>query len=169
MKILIPLAPGTEPPMRVLAAIDAQTIPCDVVTKSLPYTVRETQRLMRRRQNECDNRNALMERVAGNDYAAMMNHDVVMSSNHDFADCVEYLRNNPEWDAVALNTKQGQDIAKAEKRGHVVGACFVFRVAAFAGFKWQVDEAYCSCWKLNEKKIRYLDNRQLREAEKNHH
>lgn len=162
--VLIPLAPGTESPMRVLAAIDAQTIPCEVVTRSLPYTVRASQRLLRKRQNLCENRNALMPEAVG-DYAVMMNHDVVLSSNHDIADCVEFLRAHPEWDAVALNSKPRHDIAKAEKRKHVVDACFVFRIVAFVGFRWEIDEARCSCWKLNEKQIRYLDKRQLIEAE----
>jgi hypothetical protein len=78
---------------------------------------------------------------------------------------MDFLDAHPEWDVVALNTKRGQNIAKAEKRGHVVDACIVFRTSAMAGFLWEVDENHCSCWKINEKRIRYIDNRQLREAE----
>jgi len=164
ISILIPLAPGTKPHPDTLASITRQSVPCEVVTRSLPYRVRASQRMLRKRTNEVDNRNALMPE-ASRPYAAMMNHDVVLTSDHDLMDCVEFLRAHTEWDAVALNSKRGQDIAKAEKRGHVVNACIVFRTESMTGFVWKVDEKHCSCWKLNEKKIRYLDDRQLREAE----
>jgi hypothetical protein len=119
---------------------------------------------MRKRINEVDNRNALMLE-ASRPYAAMLNHDVVLVNAYDLRDCMDFLDAHPEWDVVALNTKRGQNIAKAEKRGHVVDACIVFRTSAMAGFLWEVDENHCSCWKINEKRIRYIDNRQLREAE----
>jgi len=165
MTVLIPLAPGTEPHPDTLASIERQSVPCEVVTRSLPYRVRASQRMLRKRTNEVDNRNALMSE-ASRPYAAMLNHDVVLTSNHDIADCVEFLREHQEWDVVALNTKRNQDIAKAEKRGHVINACIVFRTDAMAGFVWEVNERHCSCWSINEKQIRYLDGRKLYEADK---
>jgi len=136
-----------------------------VVTRSLPYRVRASQRILRKRTNEVDNRNALMSE-ASRPYAAMLNHDVVLAGEYDLRDCIDFLEAHPEWDVVALNTKRNHDIKKAMEGKHVINACIVFRTAAMTGFVWEVNLDQCTCLALNtEKRIRYLDNRRLYEAE----
>ena len=163
MTVLIPLAPGTEPHPDTLTSIARQSVPCEVVTRSLPYRVRASQRMLRKRTNECDNRNALMPE-ASRPYAMYVDSDVVLAGPNDVCDCIVFLDNHRDLDAVALDTKH-QDIRKAELRRHVCVACLMIRTEAWAGFQWTATVDQCSCMCVNEwMRVRYLDDRKLREA-----
>lgn len=162
MNILIPLAPGQQPHPETLRSISAQTIDCSVLTHTSPL-LKTGDRLLDKRINECANRNSLMLK-ASKPHALFLNHNVVLSSPRDVADCIDYLDMHPEKAAVAMDTK-GQDLQKAELRGHVCCAAIMIRSDIWEGFQWDATTNRCSCMCVNERfRVRYLDDRKLREV-----
>lgn len=159
--VLIPIAPHETIGQHTIRSIAEQDCDAKWIALTTPIDTKDREPLRAKRRNEITNRNLLLQ-LASEPYACYCDSDVMFATPHDISDCCKFLEDNQDYDAVALNTKQGIDIAHAERIRHVCCACMVIRTARWRGYQWRSDADACGCIDVNRTfRIRYLDARQL--------
>lgn len=164
INILIPAADGHALAWETIQSIAMQSSPCNVVILSRPRAHSSDAGLIR--ASEAGNRN-LLKQYASDPFVFYCDSDVVFTSNSDVSDSIKFLIENPDWDAVALNTKESQNINMAMDLKHVPIACVCIRTSALREYTFTGNHDECCCIDFNKKlKIRYLDDRKLIEVKR---
>jgi hypothetical protein len=100
-----------------------------------------------------------------------MDNDVYFTDSNQVETAIEFLSENPNIDAVALDTKGG-NLKKRAQQKHVVIACFFVRTDKLDKYTFSAaaDPDYprqlrcCPCIDFNKKmRVVYLDNVHLNE------
>jgi len=117
-----------------------------------------------------ENKNSLREFITS-DYVLWLDSDVVLTSDYDLHDLKDALDKNPEIDGFALDTKNIDVVERIEKGRHLVCACLIVRAKAAKETQWCArdmnNNPRCDCISYNNAlKLKYLDNRKLREVER---
>lgn len=117
-----------------------------------------------------DNKN-LLRTFSNNEYILWLDSDVVLTSDHDLFDLRKALDEHPEIDGFALDTKDVNVVQRIERKGHVVCACVMVRKITALNTIWNARQhdgsPGCACLGYNKAlKLRYLDNRKLKEVER---
>jgi hypothetical protein len=149
------MADGHKLAFEVYQALSQQLIKCNIVPLTRP-----------KGKDIClaqvDNMN-LLKRFASDPYTIFMDDDVVLSGPTDLFDMECFLDENPEYDAVAYDTKY-TNIENSTKLKHVICAIFMIRKSTLDNYTFASKDGQCQCMDVNEKlKIRYLDDRRLTE------
>jgi hypothetical protein len=141
-----------------------QDIDCDVYIVSRPGPTIATNHPHDRHVAQCENMN-LLKKYASSPFTVYMDNDVEFGSPYDVSDMCQWLVENSEYDAVALNTKNISCLSYKEKTGHVIIACMCIRKSSLDLYTFKSHGHECPCIDLNRNlKIKYLDNRRLFEV-----
>jgi hypothetical protein len=109
--------------------------------------------------------NDLLKQIDHNDkYILILDHDVLLTSNTDIEDMINFLETHPELDACAYDTKDVGSIANTKKYYHVVIACCMVRASKLTNYQFKADGDNCMCVDFNKNfNIDYVDSRKIKE------
>ena len=156
------MADGHALNRETMSSICMQDIDCAIVPISRPINH------VSKRISEALCRNEL-KKYMSTPYSFYMDSDVVLTSERDISDCIEFLENNTAVDAVALDTKHINVEKQAKKWVVIAAMCIRSEVLENITFRptYTDGRELCCCIAINNDiNIEYLDNRKLSEIER---
>lgn len=155
--ILTACADGHSEPYEACQSRSMQTVPNERVFISRPKNEDH-----HKSENKCRN---IARKYATGKYTIFMDSDVVMTSPTDIEDAIAWMREHPEYDAGAYNTKPGS--AYDPNYPHVCVAWMIVRTEVLLTREWRFMPGNCSCTPFGiDNRIAYIDDRIFYEIER---
>jgi len=166
---MIPLKDGHAIRKEIYEGLYKQTVDIDIMTVSRPMS----SRYGRAKEgylsmSECRNiiKNEALKKYEA-EYFLMLNRDVVLERENDVKDLINFLKDNKEFAAVAINTR-AKKIYKLIDNFHTDIACMLIRRDVLIGLEFN-NEISCNCRCVCEyitdigMKVGYIDHRRCLE------